>query len=305
MTGEARPPWLVCFHHAGAGISCFAPWQGVVGDAAEVVPVLLPGRETRIREARITDPGELVAELEGLLGPLLEDRPYLLYGHSLGGLVAYTFARARERAGLAGPALVAVGAVQPPHLRSPVLRSAELPDRELLRVLVAYGALPPQAAAGGHVWERRVLPALRDDLRLAAALCETEQTPLRAPMLALAARNDPISPLVGMAEWADYAPAGFGLRTVAGDHFFVRGKEAPRTLRAAALGLRQTDGTHHADGPQSGALQPGAALQPAVLRDGLSRAREAGGTVGAAVNGPTAAVLPRQRTEELKCTSER
>jgi hypothetical protein len=190
-----------------------------------------------------------------------------------------------------------------------VLRSAELPDRELLRVLVAYGALPPQAAAGGHVWERRVLPALRDDLRLAAALCETEQTPLRAPMLALAARNDPISPLVGMAEWADYAPAGFGLRTVAGDHFFVRGKEAPRTLRAAALGLRQTDGTHHADGPQPGAPQPAvlqpAVLQPAVLRAGLSRAREAGGTVGTAVNGPTAAVLPRQRTEELKCTSER
>ena len=36
-------PWLFCFHHAGAGISSFAKWQKILGDTAEVVPVLLPG----------------------------------------------------------------------------------------------------------------------------------------------------------------------------------------------------------------------------------------------------------------------
>ncbi|WP_034089979.1 thioesterase II family protein [Streptacidiphilus albus] len=231
----ARPPFLFCFHHAGAGVSCFAPWQDVVGDAAEVVPVLLPGRDIRVREARITDPEELLVELDALIGPLL-DRPYLLYGHSLGGLVAYTFARHRERMG-DGPALLAVGAVQPPHRRSPVLAGADLPDLELLRLLVEFETLPPEAADGGRLWEQRVLPALRDDLRLAEALCRTERTRLDAPLLALAAREDPISPLVGMAEWADYAPAGFDLRTVPGTHFFVRGQAAPKLLREAALSL--------------------------------------------------------------------
>ncbi|WP_050514943.1 thioesterase II family protein [Streptomyces rimosus] len=238
MRRPAEPPWLICFHHAGAGVSCFAPWQGVIGDAAEVVPVLLPGRERRVREARITDPDELLVELEDMLGGLLTDRPYILYGHSLGGLVAYTLARARERAGLPAPALVAVGAVQPPHLRSPVLRGAHLPDAELLRLLVSYGTLPPEAAEGGRLWERRVLPALRDDLRLAEALCATDRTPLKAPLLALAARQDPISPLVGMAEWADYAPSGFTLRTMPGTHFFVRLRDTPLLLREAALRLR-------------------------------------------------------------------
>ncbi|WP_158288153.1 thioesterase domain-containing protein [Streptomyces sp. ICBB 8177] len=235
--GEGVRPWLFCFHHAGAGVSCFAPWQNVLGDAAEVVPVLLPGRETRVREARITDPEQLLVELDELIGPLL-DRPYLLYGHSLGGLVAYTFARHRERLGERGPSLVSVGAVQPPHLRSPVLRGVDLPDLELLRLLVSYDTLPPEAADGGHVWERRVLPALRDDLRLAEALCEIEHSPLSAPLLALASREDPIAPLAGMAEWADYAPGGFELRTVTGSHFFVRGKAAPLALRDAALDLR-------------------------------------------------------------------
>ncbi|MCD0486344.1 thioesterase domain-containing protein [Streptacidiphilus sp. ASG 303] len=233
----APRPWLFCFHHAGAGISSFARWQGVVGDAADVVPVLLPGRGSRVREARITDPGQLLGEIEELIGPML-DRPYLLYGHSLGGLVAYTFARTRAAAGSEPPALVAVGAVLPPHLRSPVLRSAALPDPELLELLVAYGALPPEALDDPGLWCRRVVPALRDDLRLGQALCEAAGPGLPVPLLALSGRHDPIAPTAGMAEWAGYATGGFRLRTVPGDHYFVRGGTAPRMLREAAARLR-------------------------------------------------------------------
>ncbi|WP_254897962.1 thioesterase II family protein [Kitasatospora sp. NA04385] len=230
------PPRLICFHHAGAGVSAFARWQSAMGSAAEVVPVLLPGRGPRIREQRITDPDRLIAELDSLIGPLLE-RPFAFYGHSLGGLVAHTYAAALQRSGRPLPRLVAVGAVLPPHLRSPVLAAAALPDDGLLHRLVDHGVLPPGAVDPQEtgLWRRRVLPALRDDLRLGEALCAAGGAALHSPVLAVAGRGDAIATPEGVAQWSRYALDGFELRTVPGGHFFVRERTLPALL-AGVLG---------------------------------------------------------------------
>lgn len=231
---------LFCFHHAGAGVSCFAAWQRVFGAAVEVVPVLLPGRDTRAREPRITGAEQLVAELTARLGPLL-DRPYAFYGHSLGGMVAYTLARALEEAGAPGPDAVAVGALPPPHLPSPLLPERLPPDAELLPWLVARGVLPPVAAAAeGGMWRRRVLPTLRDDLLLARALRARADSALSCPMLAVAGRADTIAPAPLVARWRRYAPAGFRFLTLPGGHFFVRDPALPALLRDVLPGLVRT-----------------------------------------------------------------
>ncbi|MFJ5233555.1 thioesterase II family protein [Kitasatospora sp. NPDC088391] len=242
-----RPPRLICFHHAGAGVSAFARWRSVIGSAAEVVPLLLPGRGQRIREQRITDHDpliaevdRLVAELDSLIGPLT-DRPFAFYGHSLGGLVAYSYARELQRTGRPQPDLVAVGAVLPPHLRSPVLSAAGLPDTELLHRLVDHGLLPPGAVEEDRqtgLWRRRVLPALRDDLRLGEALCAVGGGPLHGRLLALAGEGDTIAPPAGVAQWSQYAPGGFELRTVPGGHLFFRERAAPALLADVLDGLR-------------------------------------------------------------------
>ncbi|MFD0023821.1 thioesterase II family protein [Streptomyces sp. NPDC058382] len=233
-------PWLFCFHHAGAGVSSFARWQKVLGDAAEVVPVLLPGRGPRTKEPRITDVATLMRELKELITPLL-DRPYLLYGHSLGGLVAHALTRTLEDDGLMPPARLVIGAVPPPHLRNPLLRGVGLPDAELLDLLVELDAAPPEAAGrDSSLWRRHVIPALRDDLRLGEALCRANGgMAVGTPLTALAGRDDPIAPLPEMAEWADYSVTRFDLRTLPGGHYFVRENVVPELLRKAALDLRK------------------------------------------------------------------
>ncbi|MFH8571857.1 thioesterase II family protein [Streptomyces sp. NPDC017993] len=238
MTGQL-PPRLFCFHHAGAGVSSFARWPHVLGDRASVVPVLLPGRDARVRDPRITDPEKLVDELTDRLGSQL-DRPYALYGHSLGGLVAHAFARSVAGAGLPEPTVVVVGAVLPPHLASPLLPAAFPPDGELLSWLVSHGVLPAEALEGGEdgIWRRRVLPTIRDDLLLAHALRRRAGTPLNRPVVAVAGQQDTIAPPHLVARWRRYAPAGFTLRTVPGGHFFVRDRPLPQLLGHVLDGLK-------------------------------------------------------------------
>ncbi|MFF4797238.1 thioesterase II family protein [Streptomyces sp. NPDC001351] len=231
MTRRVR---LFCFPHAGAGTSCFARWQDELRDIAEIIPVLLPGRGSRVREPRVTAAEPLLALLMEQLEPLL-DRPFMLYGHSLGGYVAHAFAQAVAASGLGAPEHVVLGAVLPPHRPSPLLppSPALVSDEELVERLAAHEMLPPGVLAGpaAGIWRRSTLPVLRDDLRLAEALRVCGTGPLPGPVLAIAGTEDTVAPAAWVAEWQRYASAGFTMRTVPGGHLFVRERLLPVLLR--------------------------------------------------------------------------
>ncbi|MEE1929404.1 thioesterase domain-containing protein [Streptomyces sp. TRM 70351] len=237
VTGGGLP--LYCVPHAGAGTSAFARWPALLGPGIRPVPVLLPGRDRRRREARVTTRAALFADLLRTHGPP-PPGPYALYGHSLGGLVAYSAARALRAAGHPGPALVVIGACPPPDATVPLTESATLPDDELLAVLQEFGAVPPDAPAGG-IWRRTALAVLRDDLRLARSLRDAADGPLDVPLLTVAGDADPLAGPGVMAGWRRWAAGGHTARTLPGDHFFVRGTALPRLLsRACRVVLRRT-----------------------------------------------------------------
>lgn len=225
---------LLCFHHAGAGAMAFAGWRQRVGPGIAVIPVRLPGRESLRREAPITDADRLIAELTRELGPLL-DEPYAFYGHSLGALVAYRFARHLVESGHRAPELVAVGACPAPHLPSPLLTAAvgpDLTDAQLVGLLTDDASVP-QALLARRDRLRAMLATLRADLRLAAGLRVGAPVPLPCELWAFAGRDDPMVSVAEVGAWERCTTAPFRLRTVPGGHFFVRGREVPSAVGAA------------------------------------------------------------------------
>ncbi|MER7780365.1 thioesterase domain-containing protein [Streptomyces sp. NPDC096191] len=240
------PPFtLYCFAHAGAGVSGYKHWRTSTGPGVTTVPVLLPGRGARRRETRVTSRDGLLAALLGPLADQVADgRPYGLYGHSLGGVVAHTLARALIDRGLPAPALLAVGASPPPH--DAALRHDDVTDDRLLRFAAGLGAAPGDTlAAPGSLWYRSVLPVLRDDLLLAAALraaalADAAHGPLPIPVLAVGGQDDPVVGASALDGWAHWTTGRFVRRTVPGDHFFVRGPHAPRLIGRACRVVRRT-----------------------------------------------------------------
>ncbi|MFC7472628.1 thioesterase II family protein [Actinomadura keratinilytica] len=98
---DAQPVPLHCFAHAGAGVSVFRPWADRLGRGVTPLAHPLPGRDRRRGQPRVTTHGALLADLlDGFRAP---DGPYVLYGHSLGALVAYTLARALHEAACPRP----------------------------------------------------------------------------------------------------------------------------------------------------------------------------------------------------------
>ncbi|MFD9125578.1 thioesterase II family protein [Kitasatospora sp. NPDC059571] len=225
---------LFCFHHAGAGALSFARWPGRVPADVSVVPVRLPGRESRLREPRLTDRDALLAALDIQLGPHL-DGPHAFYGHSLGALVAHAYAEHREGLGLRTPELLVTAACAAPHLTVAALERDDLSDADLLAVLGGADGISPYLLERPG-WLQLMVDTMRDDLALARSLRTAARPVAGVPVLGLAGSRDRLLRPAAVRAWSGWTGAGFRLRTVDGDHYFVRDPATPALVAAALAG---------------------------------------------------------------------
>ncbi|MDQ1030659.1 surfactin synthase thioesterase subunit [Streptomyces umbrinus] len=227
------PVRLLCFPFAGGGASAYGRWQRELdarGASVDVLPVRLPGREGRSGEPRFTELASLVAELDEELDEVLAS-PHLLYGHSMGSLIAYALIRRRQERGAPLPCAALLAAYRAPHLPPPRLDSdagtgagsGSDADSDLARALVALGGLP-EALLGHPEWLRALLPVVRDDLALCASAGPTGG-PVRVPLHLFAGADDPLVRLPEVTAWRRYAARGSEVRILPGGHFFLRTHE--------------------------------------------------------------------------------
>ncbi|MEU6376338.1 alpha/beta fold hydrolase [Streptomyces sp. NPDC046909] len=246
------PCRLLCFPYAGAGGSVYARWQrGLTerGCAVEVVPVRLPGRESRAREPRFTELDALVRALDTELDDVLS-HPHLMYGHSMGALVAYALALRRQSRGAPLPRALLLGAHRAPHLPAPHIAEADAPDPELAAALARLGGLPPLLLDHPE-WLRALLPVVRDDLRVCADVDSVRPDAVRVPLHLFAGEDDALVRVAEAIAWRRFAGRGFEVRTVPGGHFFLRSHEGAVLDEVAALVRRYDRVMPDADGPRA------------------------------------------------------
>lgn len=107
-----RPVTLYCFHHAGGNPAGFRPLRAALAPEVDVVPLALerPGEVATI-ESIAEDVDRRLAGVD--LGDAY------LYGHSMGGLVAYELCRTRAEGGEPLPRALVLAAVAPPGALDP------------------------------------------------------------------------------------------------------------------------------------------------------------------------------------------
>jgi len=80
---------IFCLHHAGGSASVYREWGAHITKNVSVISIELPGHLSRMGEAPIADVRELVRRLveEGMMKFM--DKPFYIFGHSFGGMLAY------------------------------------------------------------------------------------------------------------------------------------------------------------------------------------------------------------------------
>ena len=245
----ARPsPWVViprptpnarlrlfCFPFAGGSASVFAPWGRHMPPEVELVAVQLPGRESRLGETPYSDMVALTQTLGTELAPFM-DRPFALFGHSNGALMAFELARLLRRTGRRMPEhLWASGRPAPQlQLTDPPLHA--LPEPEFLEGLRRFNGTPEEVLRNPEIMEL-IAPMLRADFSLGETYGYTPEPPLAVPISAYGGERDDEVPPEQVEAWREQTSAAFELRMFPGDHFFLIGDQA-KVLAALNAELR-------------------------------------------------------------------
>lgn len=208
---------LVCFPHAGGSAGFFGSWSTKLSSGIDVVAVQYPGRADRLAEPPLTSMPRLAAEIAGALEPLA-DRPIVLFGHSLGALVAYEVARELVRRDVRPARLVVSGRRAP--LDAPGGTKHLLSDDELVAELVRLGGTEPGLLDGEDA--RSVfLPAIRADFRLAENYRRLPGREPSCPLTVLLGAEDTEVDVRRAERWAEHATAGFSVHELSGGHFYL------------------------------------------------------------------------------------
>ncbi|MFJ5259396.1 thioesterase II family protein [Streptomyces sp. NPDC088387] len=181
-------PRTYCFAHAGGRAQAFVDWQEALAGVTALVAVTPAGR-TGI-DAVCEQAAEAIAA-DGA-GPIL------LFGHSLGALIAFEVAR---RLGDRTAHLIASGCVAPSLHPTPLMvEVAALEGQRLTDALAVYGGLRPEILADPELQEF-ILPDVRADFRMVA---EYRYRPAAALSCGVSLINGVDDPLVRPADLEDW-----------------------------------------------------------------------------------------------------
>jgi pyochelin biosynthesis protein PchC len=216
--------------HSGAGPNSLLPLVKQVTGPFEVVGVTLPGRERRFTEEPETAPDDL---LEGIARELaaLPALPTVLFGHSLGGSIAFALS------------------VLDPGICSALVISAQLPcgsqierpgewDEDALTRVLQRGGGTPAELLNDPVWRDHTLRLLRADLTLGGQLAlRNAQARVAHPLTVLGGEQDLLVPAERLGSWAERADAAVESRVFPGGHFYLL-DEVNRAAVAEAVAAR-------------------------------------------------------------------
>ncbi len=226
---------LFCFPYAGGAASVFRTWSDGLPTDVEVCPIQFPGRGTRSMEPPFSQLSLLVEVLVEALSPML-DKPFALFGHSLGSLVSFELARQLRAKHQARPVRLFVSAgpaPQLPHRRMPI---HDLPEREFAAELRRLNGTPDELLNHQEFMDV-VLPSLRADFALYESYRYHPGPPLNCPISTFGGLGDQNVSTGDLEAWRDQTSVSFSIRMFPGDHFFLKTTQA-LLLRTLSQELR-------------------------------------------------------------------
>ncbi len=212
---------LFLFHDAGGNIRLFENWDAVVDSSLELVMIQLPGRDDRSGEPLSNNLDEVLKELLPVMNDKI-DKPFHVYGHSMGGLVAFEAVRRLEHEfGKRAENLMISGT---PCLKGFVnhfvnnIFDQNYSDEQLLSLITSESKVQLDI---NDVMVQELIKTLRSDFELIYNYSYKEMSQLGCRITAIHAKNDDRVNIEDVKRWDTETSHEFDLICVEGGHNFV------------------------------------------------------------------------------------
>ncbi|HEX7175429.1 MAG TPA: thioesterase II family protein [Pyrinomonadaceae bacterium] len=219
---------LFCFPYAGGGETIFRRWPSHLPSTIEVCAAQLPGRGRRMKEPPRTRLSTLAREIADAARPYL-DKPFALFGHSMGAVIAFELARLLRRETGTAPLRLFVSGHRAPQIPKSVPSIHNLPEEDFFEELRRFNGTPAEVLEHRELMGL-MLPLLRADFELIETYTYTDAEPLDCPITAFGGERDVSVSRAELERWREQTAANFFLHMFEGDHFFLN-EAGPRLLQ--------------------------------------------------------------------------
>jgi medium-chain acyl-[acyl-carrier-protein] hydrolase len=208
---------LFCLPYAGGNAMTYRTWGNYLPTTVEVCPVELPGRGKLIKLFPYSRIESLVEALAENIQPYL-DKPFAIFGHSMGGLISFELARFLLSQFNLSPVHLFISAVKAPQIPSTEKPVSELSDAELIDKIRRLNGTPEQVLANAELMQL-FIPVIRADYSILDNYIYTRQAAFNFPITAFGGLEDDIS-VENLQAWQEHTHS-FSLQMFDGDHFYI------------------------------------------------------------------------------------
>ena len=202
--------------YAGGTKAIYKSWEKIYSSCAEVVPIEYSGHGSRFCEQLYDDANDVV---EDVFHYIIMKKPtnYIIYGHSMGSVIAVLLADKLEREYKYPPKLVAIGGRVPPDCKEKKLSS--LPKEELLKEIFQLGQTDDEIMNNQELVDI-LYEIFRADIHVNEKEFSESRICLKSPLFVATGLEDYDSPVETMKQWRKYTTNSFSLQAFKGNHFF-------------------------------------------------------------------------------------
>ncbi|GAA2460515.1 thioesterase II family protein [Streptomyces macrosporus] len=242
-------------HHSGGSAASFVEFARHLPAHWEVQAVELPGRGRSFGER----PCRSMDETVDLLARALEEnrRDYVLFGHSLGGLIAYELTREMERLGKPPRWLGVSGCGSPDVLCDEPRERRDLWDSERLTdFLRSLGGTPEEVLRVPEMVDYLV-GVLRWDLGIMDSYRHRPGASMTTAVSVFGGMSDPVVPERAIRGWREFTGPDTRLHMWPGGHFYlfermaevaaVIGRDTADAMRLTYSGEKRRTDKHGCD----------------------------------------------------------
>lgn len=226
---DAPEVTFVAFPHAGGSGSVYRGWQRWLGPSADLCAVQYPGHTGRFAEP-LWYRCEALANAVASRLVARSDRPVVLFGHSMGSLVAFEVAvRLEQRYGIS-PAHLFVSGSPGPQFPPRTTVCSRFSDEQLTAWLREMGGCEESVIVDQDLLGI-LLPVLRADLAVGETYRPWRGTGVSCPVTSLTGAGDSsVTPAENRA-WRETTSGPFRQRIFPGGHFYLHDEAARDVVR--------------------------------------------------------------------------
>lgn len=237
-TGMDADMRLFVFPYAGGGAYQYRQWADGLGPLIDVIGIQAPGREDRIHEDPMVNLSATLDPIVADMVSVLDERPFAVFGHSLGALLAIEAVYRVSAISSRAPEHIFVSGCRAPQIvhrgRIPI---HELDDAGLVEHLRQLNGTPDEVLGNPEV-AAYLIRLVRADYTLFDNFVYEARTKLECPITVFNGRDDPSTTKASLQAWAELTTDRSTFYTLPGGHFFVHSeRQALLSLISDSLDL--------------------------------------------------------------------